>query len=410
MLVLAHLSLAAAALLAALPELELDALLARVREHAPAVRVQEASVAVATARVDAVGAWEDPMVTVMAEDVPWRDDDEAMEPMLVYRVEQPLNVFGRRAAAKDAARARAGGELARLRRARWDAQATAVRLFYELWKNGARAALLERQIAVMARTRDSARARYVAGLAMAHHDYLRAVAEIARMEAERASLEDERRAIEATLNVLQGAPPDGPLGPAAPPQRTALPSLERLLAALGTQPEIAGASAMRAQMQARRAQAVAMFYPMIRVGAQYQQVLQGMPDAWGAMVTFTVPLLFWDRQTNELDMAEAMLRAAEVELSAARLAAEAEVRTAWSTAMARERALVALEESAVPSLMGTVEAAEAEYRAGQSAGFLSLLEAVQALLATEERRLELVVQREMARFELLRLVGAETSP
>ncbi len=392
-------------LLIAAPPLRLEPLLDEVADLAPNVLVQSESVAVERARVDAVGAWQDPTISIMAEDVPFdRTAHGAMMPMLVYRFEQPLNLFGRRGAQKRSARGRiAVAEAARARTA-WDARAEAVSLFYELWMSYAMQELLDQQIETLERMRESAKARYAAGLMMAHHDFLRAEAEVARMRAERDALEDERRAMTAMLNFLRGAAADAELGRPELPERQPTPDLAALIPAVEKSPEVSMAEAMREEMQGQRDLAEAMFYPMVMVGAQYQQVL-GEPDGYGAMLSFTVPLFFWDNQSNELAMADAMVRRAEVEREVMLKMNEADLRMAWSRSRARERALDALESTALPSLRQTLTSAQAEYVSGQG-DFLRLLETVEALQGLEAQRIELVRVLGSTQFELSRLLGA----
>jgi multidrug efflux pump subunit AcrA (membrane-fusion protein) len=124
----------------------------------------------------------------------------------------------------------------------WDVRAQAVQAFLELWMNQQMRALLDRQLATLDRMKDAAKARYVAGLMMGHHDFLRAQAELAVMQAEKASLDSEREALAAMLNSLRGRPLDEPLGQVVLPGREPLPDLESLLARLEQRPELRAAA------------------------------------------------------------------------------------------------------------------------------------------------------------------------
>lgn len=385
--------------------LTLEALLAEVSRGAPAVQVEHETVAAAAAGVRRAGAWEDPTVGVMAEDLPLPGSMPEDHPMLVWRISQPLNLFGRRGAAKDAARAQRTGAEVRRRRVEWDARAEAAGLFFELWMNAEMGLLIDRQVAAVEAMHASAQSRYAAGLMMGHHDILRADAERAAMEAERASLADERVAMVAMLNVLRGLPPDAPLGEPVLAIRVPLPPLEGLTAQVEQTPEVAAAQAMRGEMAARLVLAEKMYLPMVMAGAQYQQNLGGMPDAWGAELAFTVPVFWWDQQRHEVDMAEAMLRRADREREAMTRMADAQVRMAWSRARAAERSLEALEGSALPRMKDAVEAGRSAYIAG-SGTLLQWLEDLDAQLGLEGQRLVAIVQRERARFELSRLLGS----
>ncbi len=386
------------------PPLTLEQVLADVSRAAPALAVEDAEIDVARARVGVAGAWDDPTVGLMAEEVPLPGG--MGEPMLTWRFTQTLNVFGRRAAAKDAARGALQGAEARRRRVEWDARTRAAGLFFELWMIGEMGGVLARQIEALELMRSSALARYSAGLMMAHHDILRAEAEVASMQAEQASLAEERLAVAAMLNALRGRPAQDDPGAPVLPEQPPVPDLDALTARVPSTPEIAEAEAMRAEAEAQRRLAEKMYLPMVMVGAFYEQrTSPEMDDTWGGELSLSVPLWWWDRQENEVAMAGAMVRRAERERVAMATMTDAEVRMAWSRARAAQRALAALEETALPRLRETVKADEAAYVSG-TGDFLRWLEDLEALLGLEAQRLEAVVRREGARYELERLLAA----
>lgn len=388
--------------------LKLDRLLDEVAESAPQVAVHREQVNAANAGVGVAGAWEDPQVGVMAENAPLPGAmamaDDPMAPMLTYRVMQPLNLFGRRSLAKDAARARAGVAQEELRRAQWDARSQAVMGFYDLWMNDQMNALLGSQLLVMTQMKESARARYVAGMMMGHHDLLRATAEIATMNAERASLADERAATATMINTLRKRPVDEPIGQAELEGALPLPELSDLRALAARSPEVVAAQRMREEMTANQTLSRRMYLPMVMVEGFYQQRLNAMPNMFGGSINFTVPLWFVDRQRNEVEMADAMLRRAERDVDAMEAMSMAQLQSAFSRAKAAERALAALEQGALPALRETVDADRAAYVAG-TASFIDLLESLSALREAEMKRIASVVRRDTTRFELQRLVA-----
>jgi cobalt-zinc-cadmium efflux system outer membrane protein len=391
------------------PPLELEALLAEVSSRAPQLQAQQAAAEVARARVRVEGAWEDPSVEVMTEDIPLRGGEEAPMPMITWRFTQPLNVFGRRGLAKDAARAQLQAEQAQVRRVGWDARAQAVAAFAELWMNQEMRDLIERQVATLERMKAAAKARYVSGMMMGHHDFLRSEAELAAMAAERAALESEREAMVAMLNALRGHPLGESIGKVVLPARAALPEVEALVSRADERPELEAMRWMRTEMEARKKLARRMYLPMPMVSAFYQQRPGMEPDSVGGMVGFTVTLWWFDRQANEVRMAEAMVQRAQRELEAMQVMTQTDLRMAWSRARAADLALQALEEAALPRMRETVKASEAAYISG-TGDFLALLEATMTLQQREAERLQAVVQRELARFELERLLGAPSAP
>jgi len=390
------------------PALELEALLAEVATRAPQLKAQQATVEVARARVGVEGAWEDPTIDVMTEDIPLRGGEEAPMPMITWRFTQPLNLFGRRGLAKTAARAQLQAEQAQVRRVGWDARAQAVAAFFELWMNEEMRALLERQVATLERMKGAAKARYISGMMMGHHDFLRSEAELAAMAAEKAALESEREAMVAMLNALRGRPLEEPIGKVVLPARPPLPGVEALVSRADERPELEAMRWMRAEMEAREKLARRMYLPMPMVSAFYQQRPGEEPDSVGGMVGFTVPLWWLDRQANEVRMAGAMVQRAQRELEAMQVMTRTDLRMAWSRARAADLSLRALEETALPRMRETVKASEAAYISG-TGDFLALLEATMTLQQREAERLQAVLRREVARFELERLLGASSA-
>lgn len=165
------------------------------------------------------------------------------------------------------------------------------------------AALLERQISAMRRMRDTTRAQYEAGMAMGHHDYLRAESEIAAMRAEQLALGDERRGASAPLSVLRGlADQDGVALVFA--LRRPIRALDLVLADAAQRPEIQAMQAMRESMAAARDLVKRMYLPMPMIGGFFRQRLGEDPSSIGGEIALTVPLFWFDRQNNELAMAE----------------------------------------------------------------------------------------------------------
>ena len=388
--------------------LRLPELLAEVGDRAPAVEVAEASVDASRAAIRVAGAWDDAELSVMAERLALPGGDPEEPAMITYRVGQPLNLFGRRAAARRVARAAVDRDRAVLRRVAWDARARAVGLFYELWMTDEMRRILDDQIQLLTRMRESALARVRAGMDMGHHDVLRAESQIAAMEAERASLDDERAAIVAMLNTLRGRAPDAELGAPELPVATPLPALDLATAAARRSPEVEAATAMLAQSDASETVARKMYLPMVMVEAQYEQNFGGMADGFGVALGVRVPL-WWDRPRSEVAMARAMTRVAIREREAMTTMADAEARMAWSRTRAAERTLSALEGTALPRMRDTIASIQAAYVAGRGE-FLALLDAIMELRELEAQRLRAVVARGVARFELDRIAGREVSP
>lgn len=383
---------------AAAGTLELEPLLAEVGSSATRVQSQRATTEVARSAVGVAGAMEDPTVSFMVEGV-----GREMGPMMTYRFMQPLGSLLRRGPEKDVARALVGRAEALTQRAEWDARSAAARGFYELWRSYEVEEILNRQLKVLERMRISAQARYEAGMPLAHHAMLRAEAEISTVHAEKAALAAEREAMIAMVNALRNRPQDTALGTPVLPERPPLPALAELVRRASSVPEVKVAEAMRSEAAARQTVAERMYLPMPMAGAFIQQEPQQQP-AFGAEVALSVPLWFFDRQKNEVAMANAMGRAAKAEQESMRVMAEADLRLAYSRVRSAELSLESIEKVAIPRLRATVESAEAAYRSG-SEGFLELLESILALQRLEAERAARIADRGIAWFELSRILG-----
>jgi outer membrane protein, heavy metal efflux system len=394
------------ALAASPAPLALEQVLADVSERSPSVLVQREAVLEAEAGARVAGAWEDPLVSIMAEEIPLRrSEGPPMGPMMMYRVTQPLNLFGRRRLSRQAAGFGVEAERQLLRRVEWDARARAVALFYELWMADRMREVLRAQVALLQSMGQAALSRYRAGLPGAHHEYLRAQAEGAVLEADLSALEEERRAAAAMLNVLRGRDPEAPVGALTLPERSPPSPLEPLTARAAGRPELRQLASMRSQLQARERLAGRMYLPMVMVEAQFEQRRQ-LPDTLGGAVMFTVPLWWWDRQRPEIQLASATRRRAERELQAMEAVTLADLRTAHARTMAALRRLEALEQQSLPRLEETVASARASYMAGE-VDFLSLLEASLALRMQQMAHLRAVAAHGEARFELSRLLAED---
>ncbi|MBI4821996.1 MAG: TolC family protein [Deltaproteobacteria bacterium] len=384
--------------------LTLEEVLSEVAQRAPMLRAQDESILAARAAVERAGAWDDPVLSFMIEDVALGDSASAMHPMLTYRVAQPLNLFGRRGSAKTLAAARVSTEESLRRRVELDARFEAAMSFYDLWMIQEMDGVLARQIATLERMRSSAKAQYESGLMMGHHDFLRAESELAVMKAERDSLVDQRDAAAVMLDALRGKEPRDDVLRVQIPAPSPLPELAEIEPRAQARPELDVMRSMKTAARAEKAIAQSMYWPMVMAGFLLQQRLGPEPTSIGAEVSVSLPIFFWDRQDYELAMAEAMERRADRELEAMTLMTQAEVRRAVSRARAADRTLRALEDVALPRMRETVDSAEAAYRTSTGT-FLALLDSVLSLQSREALRIKALVEREIAILEITRLVG-----
>lgn len=385
--------------------LVLDRVLDEVQVGAPAVVVAAQDVEVAEAEVRTRWSWQDPRIALGTSGIalPGRPRPP-MGTTLSYRVEQTFDTLARRRPARAEARAQIGVHEQRLRRSEWDAKAEAVELFMRVWAIDASDALYHRQLAVLDETREAALAMYSAGLPGGHHDVLRAEAEIFVVRAALASLADERMATVAMLNTLRGRDPEEPIDAVALPTLSAPRRLAALVEQRTHVPEAREAQAQLEASHARRRLARGRYVPMLTLGLQYEQRLFGMPDSLGGMVSMTVPLWSFDSQAREVDLADAMVRRAEVRARAVDALTNARARVAWSRAQAARRRLEVLEGEAIPRMKETLSSSRAAYVSG-TGSFLTVLDTRLAIQGLEEQRIDATVGFHVACFEIDRVLG-----
>ncbi len=357
--------------------LDLEQVFAEVDASDPALAAHRHMARAARARQARAGAWEAPMLELMAENVPVGGGFD-MDPMTmrVLALEQRVDVFGarglaRRAAGRDvqAANASADGR-------RWERFAEAWRAYAGAWHAGQRAQAARDHRGVMLRMVAAARARYESGRGRLQ-DLLRAEAERARLAGDAATFEAEAFAAHATLAALRGREPGAAADSlAAPPEWLAPDSADAWRDVALSHPRVRAAAEREAGQRGAAASMRRMGWPELTLRASYgyRSDLAGgtmshgaslpQDDMWSAGVGVMLPIGNGSRQGAEAAEMTAMADASAAERRATSLALAAETGALRARAQAARRMATLLADTVLVSQRRALAAAWSGYESG----------------------------------------------
>jgi outer membrane protein TolC len=235
-------TLPADALVGALDDPRLAALLGEVLADNPSIAAARARARAAEARPAQAGARPDPVASVTAFLL--QPETRVGPQQLALSLSQRFPGFDRLELSERAAVEAAVAAGARLEEARLVAVTEARRWYYELAFHDEHESVLRRELELLRHFEEVARSRYAAGVGLQAAP-LQLQAEVTRMEVELLRVEQSRRSAIAALNALRGRAPGEPVGGAALPEAVpAPPAPERLVeAALAARPSLAAAAA-----------------------------------------------------------------------------------------------------------------------------------------------------------------------
>lgn len=313
---------------------------------------------------------------------------------------QELSAGGRRSARMAGAQAaveRAEAELAEARRL----------LLREAWTGFVRASVARDRIALLAASRAAAdellaaaeRRDQAGEITALELNRARTAAAMAR--AGQSTAEAEASAALAGLQALLGLPPGEPLEvrgdlTPVPPRR-----LDELLAGLDRRPDL---QALAAEL--REAEAEALLGQALRrpeLGVRGGVAREERADIVTAGIVIALPV--HERGQETLAVAQARADALRQALAAARIAAEAEVRGAYSALDRRTAAVQELEKTALPALDDNESLARKSFDAGEI-GLGELLLVRREILETRLAYLDRLLDAALTRFELETAAGA----
>ncbi|CAN5819280.1 TolC family protein [soil metagenome] len=397
----------------ALPEIRrvtLDEALRLFERHSPDLRIAREEAAAARARALSAGAFANPGLGVMREQLSdgERDYDET-----VLSISQTLEIAGQRGLRRDAARRAADAAQARL-------SAEQLRLGFEVRRAFIQAAAAESRLAafeqateVVRQVERSGRARFTEGDIS---DFARQ-----RLQIERARYEDQLA--RARLDLTQAGRDlallvspdtflaDGLLLPLHPLDSLAVPIPElpprSVQVSAAERPDVRAAGEEVEAARGRVALAERDRIPDITVGGGYKDQADGFR---GGVIELSVPLPLMDRNAGRIAEAQADLAMAEARGALVLRRAEADIRRAWETYQSLVQRIEEIDRDLLAGTTGLLDTARFAYAEGEMT-LVELLDAAEAYRASREMAIDLLALHAIAIYDLERATGgAATDP
>jgi outer membrane protein TolC len=406
--------------------LGLEQVLGEVAAEDPRIAASHVMTRAARARAARAGAWDAPMLDLMAENVPVTGgfDSDPMS-MKVVGLEQRLDLFGARGLARRAARRDVTASAAEAEAVRFERLAMAWDAYAAAWSAGRRAEAAREHRGVMDRMVEAGRARYESGRGRLD-DLLRAEAERARVIGDAVRFESEERGARARLDALRGRDPSASGAPEAlePPAGALAAGTDAAWGGVvDAHPRVRAAAEREAARRGSAAAMRRMGWPELTLRASFGFRGEGVhgteqENMWSAGVGVMLPIGNESRQGAEAAEMDAMADAAASERRAEALsiAAELEALRARARAGARNAALLAdtvlvaqrralaaawsAYETGVTDLAGVLAAAHATY-----AEELEAVRAREDLAATHARLLALCARPALVGLDLPAAAG-----
>jgi len=275
--------------------------------------------------------------------------------------------------------------------------------FYPLHFLDAKLAVNRQSRALLASLESLARTQNEVGRATLQ-DVLRAQMEQEKLKNETDNLEDSRRVLRAQFKAalgLRADQPDPPVPADAPFSESQLSDDEFFSAALKQNPRLQEMAAEIHVAEAAIRVAQKEKVPDFSAGGEVD--VKANPFVWNPQFSMTLPI--WrDKLAAELAAAQNTKRAAVARLSAEQI--NLVVDFAVNSYLIREanRELVLLRERLLPRARQSLEIARAAYRTGQ-VDFLNVIDDERSLLDFQLDEIAAQTQREIARAELVLLIG-----
>ncbi len=352
----------------------LRALQAEVERVHPSLRAGEQSLQSKQARVPQARALPDPMVVVgwMGNPTPFQVQRGDPSSFRFIEAKEEIPYPGK---------LRLRGQIAsqEVEAERWGLDAVRRRLrtevaeaYFALWSTEKALAIGEQNKSLLEKLAQIAGEKYRVGEGL-QQDVLRAQVELSRILQRLTVLRQQRQTLVARLNTLRLRPPDTPLGPLAPVEKTELVySLEELLdRAVAVNPEIRRQEAQIEQGQYAMSLARREFYPDFEIRYLYQQ-RPILPDMHGVTFGINIPVFYKSKQGEAVKEASALLAAARQRREAIRIELLYAVKQHYLAARAAEQLLVLYQKGIVPQSTLALESALAAYQVGRL-DFLSVI-------------------------------------
>jgi cobalt-zinc-cadmium efflux system outer membrane protein len=362
--------------------------------------VIDATVDAARSDVSEAGRWPNPTLQYERESMPSAANRSVEHS---YHLSQQLDLSGKRALRRDAARERLAATVADTEQRQLDMAGEIRRRFYEAMYRQRLLTAIEqwdgRMEAIAATVGKLHKGGEVAG-----YDRRRMALEHAtahtRLKVEQAEYDKAWQRLAAVLGEPElKATLSGELLPPDPPH------IEAMLARVSRRPELRALDRRAGAFELERSAARRGWIPDVTVGIGSKTQDNGATRDSGTTVSLSVPLPLFDRNQAGQQRARAGADAARAEAGLLRSRLEGDLRGAWRQSQGLIVAAREYQAHAASASQDLVRIAEASYRGGET-GILELLDAYRAALDAESRAWELSWNARQAAIDLDTIAGS----
>lgn len=371
----------------------------------PALAARALESAAATARVDAAGALDDPLLTITSDED--RDEHGSRQNKMIYGVEQEIPLWGKRDLRRGIAVAEAHGVQARQRQSLLELDAE-IKIAFAAYYRASRALSIQDDVHALLHTvSESAQGRYARGLGT-QADAIQAEVEKSRLLLERQRLERDRRVAAARLNTLVARSPGAAL--ADPVALRPIPMADELRPdqlleqARLSNPLVATAAAEITAAEGDRQLVERSWYPDITLGAAAIQ-REDAADGFIVSAGIRVPLQ-WGLRKAQAREATAKLGAARLRRDSELLALEGSLVAALADLDAARQSGAVLTHELAPQVEAAYQAALTAYQLGRGS-LTAVLEAAHHIQEVQLESLAIEEQTETAIATIERIIGRE---
>ncbi len=383
-------------------------LVAEAERNHPAVQAAARRVDARRARIPQARALPDPQLSInyMGDFAPFKTQARDPSSYRQFGVMQEIPYPGKRDLRGKIAEKDVEAEKWNVEAARRRVRAGVEIAYYELAAVDKALDITQKNKDLLEKLARIAEERYKVGKGL-QQDVLRAQIEVSRVLQRLTILRQRRRTLEAQLNSLLVRPPDSPMGPLAPLDKTVFAySLEELLQkAVDNFPEIRRQEQLIEQNQLAVNLAQKNYYPDFSVGWDYQN-RPDFPEMFGLRFTVNLPVFYKSKQRQAVGEASASLAAARHEREAVRTALFFQVKEQYLMAKASEELLTLYSKAIVPQSTLALESGLAAYQVG-TLDFLSLSSSFTNVLEYEINYYEELANYQKALARLEEITGIE---
>ena len=374
----------------------------------PEIRLMSRRIAVAESKPKIAGSREDPAFMYRAWGTPLQRPWDLNQTQHMFMYSQALPGAGKRALRAEVA----GGEteVAKAQREAKKREITAAvrKAFYDLLRNQDELTLHDEQAGIARQALEQARIKYVVGKAP-QQDVLKAQIALTKLVEHLVMLQQEGSISSSRLNTLVGRDPAAPIaveGEYAPPD--IIPSLLELeRVALESRPELAAASALVHQEEAKKKLAEKGYSPDYNLSVGYMLMPDGARYRNTYMAELSVTLPWLNRGLHDAEIAESQAQISEeqAEYDYQRSVAFQEIQDALVRARSAKRLVDLYRDTLRPQAEASLKSAVSAYQTDRT-DFLNLLDSQNTTLDVELAYYRFASELESSLADLERATGA----